>query len=398
MIPIKPLSPKGWPTASQRLLLRASVLQGEPAISAWKRWQASHDVGSVDSASFHILPQLYLNLRQLEILQPALGTLQGLYKYFWSKNQLATRAATDVLRSFQEAHIPAIMLNGLPLALFHYSDVGARSMNDTALLIRAPDLFAAARVLEGSGHRLMGLLPPKQFLPFVHAVPYVHSSGIELELHWRPFMVDCPHEPEERFWQRTLRRRVDGVIAGVPDATDLLMMACFHGRKPDPQSACRWVLDAMTLTNGAESSIEWDALLERARDAGLLLPVRDALTYLYGEYDAMIPASFMEAAWEVAVSAEDDARYHQLTRSSYDARISRIVANNVSVHYWRYVGGCRARNRRASTLGFALYFLFACQQILNVPSRWRVPFHILRAVARRFRLRGPRCRSPSPPK
>jgi len=101
----------------------------------------------------------------------------------------------------------------------------------------------------------------------------------------------------------------------VPDASDLLLLVLVHGRKPDGQSACRWVTDAVTMIRAANSSLDWDALLERARALGVLLPMRDALTYVYNTLAGTVPTSLLERAWSVEATRADRGRYHQLHES-----------------------------------------------------------------------------------
>ena len=48
-----------WPSRQQELLLKASLLRGKEALSAWEEWRSDVDIEQVDVASHRLLPLLY---------------------------------------------------------------------------------------------------------------------------------------------------------------------------------------------------------------------------------------------------------------------------------------------------------------------------------------------------
>ena len=77
-----------WPNPQQELLLRAALLEGEAALSAWQQWQAEADLDHLDYGSFRLLPLLYQNLQRHQIKHPWLPTLKGIHRRTWYQNQL----------------------------------------------------------------------------------------------------------------------------------------------------------------------------------------------------------------------------------------------------------------------------------------------------------------------
>ena len=62
----------GWnlhdctPRAAQHLLLCAVLDENAGALAAWRQWRDSEDFDAIDSASFRLLPMIYLRLKSLD--------------------------------------------------------------------------------------------------------------------------------------------------------------------------------------------------------------------------------------------------------------------------------------------------------------------------------------------
>jgi hypothetical protein len=354
-----------WPNPSQRLLLRATVFNGDEALRAWREWRSRHDLDAVEGPTSYILPALYLNLSRLAPDDPDLPRLSAAHQSGWRRTRRTMRTAAEVLRLLHGAEITATILKGVPLALFHYRDGGARMMLDVDVLIRPDEVDTATAALAAGGWTPRVHLPPKHLRPFSPACAFARPHWPDVDLHWRPFAIDCPSEVEEQFHKRTLPRMALGAPARVPDPTDLLLFTCFHSRKRDTQAACRWVVDALTLMRRADPPIDWDALLERACAAGFLLPVRETLTYLRHEFDAPVPEDLLRRAAGRRASALDLMRYQRLSKP-------RNLAELIQLHWWLYSGGCRARGGRAKRGQFLRYCLEYQQSMWHLRSPWHV--------------------------
>ena len=391
------MSREGWPTPSQRLLLKVALCRDAEALHAWEAWRADNTLDAADHASFFVWPQLFVNLRRLGVTAPEMETLRGIYRYTWCKNQTATRSIMEVFGLLAAEAIPSILLKGAPLMLFHYGDPGARLMNDIDVLVPERDLPAAAAVLSAREWCLTKPLPPTDFLPYVHAASLTHPRWIELDLHWRALTVDCPREEEAKLWDRAVTRAVHGAAVRVPDPTDLLLLTCYHGRKRDEHGTCRWVIDAMMLVEDASAPVAWETLLERAEATGLLAPVRDALTYLRQEFAANVPDEVLQRAWAIPSTARD--------RTRYEKHLAGFSLRGLSLwgllvfHWTRFASVQRGQGRRPGLLGFARYLLAYHQWVFDVERRWQVPFvmvgRVLGRLTRRLTARS-QVEQPSP--
>jgi len=55
------------PSPVEQLLLRAALLDGEEAITAWQAWITAVDLSNVNPGSYRLLPLLYDNLNRLGV-------------------------------------------------------------------------------------------------------------------------------------------------------------------------------------------------------------------------------------------------------------------------------------------------------------------------------------------
>lgn len=353
-----PLSDEKWPNADQRLLLSAALSPGEAALEAWQRWSGGNDINAIDSMSFFVLPQVYSNLKEFGRDIPNYHIVKGVYRWTWSQNQSTLAGLADLLRLLDRAGVPTLVLKGIPLARHYYRDLAVRMMKDADLLIHAADVPRAIAALRDSEWRQQ-LRPPSDYLMrFLEAIHYVHPQWPMVDIHWRPWRLDTPVEAENGLWDLALDDDVLGAPTRMPSATDLLLLTCFHARKSDFHNTCRWVLDAMVLVNGAQTPIDWDRLFESSRELGLLLPVRDAISYLHSEFAAPVPEAALQRAWSQDCDAAEQERYRHMIRHGIDPSVRGVVEE----HWRRYGDVCPRQGRFSRVAGFTRYFLSHCRR------------------------------------
>src|SRR3990172_6475884 len=105
-----------FPTRAQELLLRAALLQGEPARHAWQHWRMQVNLEQEwDAGTYRLLPLVYHNLRALGVDDPLMSKLRGIYRREWYKNQMLFHTIAEVLRLFHAAGIETMILKGSAL-------------------------------------------------------------------------------------------------------------------------------------------------------------------------------------------------------------------------------------------------------------------------------------------
>ena len=124
--PHQALPESALPTHAQRLLLKACLLEGAPAVCAWEEWSETVALDDVDAASQRLIPLLARNLRAAGISHPDVGRMRGIHRYWWSRNQVLLRKLPAVLGLLRAEGIEPLVLKGVPLALGYYEDAGLR--------------------------------------------------------------------------------------------------------------------------------------------------------------------------------------------------------------------------------------------------------------------------------
>jgi hypothetical protein len=376
-------SQRSWPTESQKLLLRATLQDGAAAAEAWREWKGTHDFGTLDRGSIAIMPNLYLNLREQEISTDDSSHvfLAQFYKKTWINNLISKFTLINVSKILKESNIKVMIPKGFPLALFHYPDLGARYMGDIDLLIEPGDLAATAKVLQDNEWSRDSQLPPPGLAPFIHAASFWHPKRGSLDVHWVPFRVDSPVQSKIDFWNRTSSRNVDGQPIRVPDATNLLLQVCFHSRKLDSQATCRWIIDALTLINGVDDPVDWDAVVTRSQEADVMLPVRDALSYLHNEFGPILPEDTLEQFKYFAITKEHrDTYFEQMNESTVNRGFGELILSQ----WRRYEGVRRSRKESASWLGFVRYYTQFLKWRWQAPSLTQLPGTAARRLLNRL--------------
>jgi hypothetical protein len=359
-------------TQPQELLLRAALLDGDAALAAWRSWRAANRLDTIDGASFDLLPRLYLNLQRLGAKgDPWLPKLRGVHRHSWLRSEVTVRAAADAVARLSAAGVQTLLLGGIALAIVVDDDPGRRLVA-VDIHVDQTQLAAAVAALEGAGWRIGDPALVMQLAPFMPAIVGRNPAWADttLRLHLHPLALGTPGAAERELRRRASRREFQGSAVLVPDPTDLLMLACLGGRSPDPALACGWIADVLALIGG--SGIEWDALLERSRRAGLARSVCGPLLEVHQRFESAVPAAVIERARaEIAVcpGGRDDIR-----PLLHDSRARPPLGQLIAAHWRRYAVGSRTCGRRRTLSSLARYAVRQGQRLWQARRRRRVSY------------------------
>jgi len=273
------------PRPDQVLLLRAALLDDEPARAAWREWRSAVDLDAVDAASFRVLPLAWHNLQGSGVDDPGLERCRGIYRHTWSKNQLVLHRTAPALEALRAAGIPLLVLKGAALAHLVYPTPGTRPMNDVDVLVPACRAAEARAILEGAGWRPTLELPASA-VPFLHALGYSDGAGAEIDLHWRALWEARPGA-EDPFWAHARPLRLAGIDMSTLSPTDHLFHVAVHGLRWSEVPPIHWVADAGRILHSAP--VDWDRLVALARRARLSLQLGEALEVLRDAIGLPIP-------------------------------------------------------------------------------------------------------------
>ncbi len=282
-----------WPTATERLLLRAALLDGEPARKAWEAWRAQTDLDRLDEPQAELLPLLGRNLARQAIETPDAVYFRWLHRTAWMVNVGRQCELAALLQRLHAAGIETMLLKGAALVLSDYADPGLCAMADVDVLVPAAQAAPAMRCLRLDGWRAVGWAPfsndPERTIPVRHSHAFARG-GEQLDLHWHVLWDTCGSGLEAAFWNGARPARVLGIETRVPSPGHRLLHVCVHGARWHRPRHIRWVADAATLL-AQKDTIDWDRLIAAAVAGGVVLPLRAALAFLGRTLDMEIPAT-----------------------------------------------------------------------------------------------------------
>lgn len=358
-----------WPTREQELLLRAALLQGSTAITAWHEWESRVDIDRLDQGSQRLLPLLYHNLHGHHVETPLMGRLKGFYRVTWYRNQIAFHDVAALLTAFHNSGIQTLILKGAALVSLHYKDHGLRPMSDVDILVRSEKASAAINLLVKLGWG------PKQkplkvfddsYFSFRHGHGFEDGNGLQLDLHWHALLECCYKGADDDFWDSAVLTELHGVSTYALNPTDQLLHVCVHGAELNSVPSFRWVADAMMIINTAHSEIDWERLITQAQKRRLILQLSGALSYLRDRLDAPIPSAVLQGLQKTPVSIIEAVEYQSRTR------LPGLVGAMAKIGFC-YLRSSRSKNN--SILRTLIDFPKFLRGVWALDHLWQVPFY-----------------------
>ncbi|MCU0756336.1 MAG: nucleotidyltransferase family protein [Xanthomonadales bacterium] len=271
--------------AEHRPLLTAALAEPDTAVAALHDWLAAHPLaGTIEHLAYVLLPGIYRRLSLAGVDLPERARLASTYRHTWALNQRLHQSLHRYTRALDAEGIPFVVIKGPWLLAYAYGDPGTRPTSDLDLVIRPADLPRLEQWLAREGFRPTHEPPPPHHFARTCGLGYRRAGDVDLDIHWHPFMADTPVAAEERFWADSVWMELQGARVRVPSPLDGFLLTLWHGRKPDPGSRLRWIVDAAMQLRRAP--VDGAALLARAADTRLLQACVEALPML-AEFEAL---------------------------------------------------------------------------------------------------------------
>jgi hypothetical protein len=178
---------------------------------------------------------------------------------------------SSIADRFAAAGQAFILMKGPYLAERHYGDIAAREFIDLDLLVPMADRRRASRLLESAGYtmrsRTLGGEAVASF--FVHGFDFV-AGKINLDLHWRLSRHPSLRVDEARLWaERRAYVIGDREYAVLSDEHELVFQALALVRDIERgRPKAKNVIDILQVASAADTTLDWDAVLGRARTEG----------------------------------------------------------------------------------------------------------------------------------
>lgn len=312
-------------TPLQELLLKAALLSGQESLDAFKKWLDAADWEEyLEPGSFRLLPLLYINLHKQDVNNPAMRKFKGIYRQAWSKNQTLFHEMAKVVKYLQDAGIETMLLKGASLSLLIYKNNGSRPMADIDVLVPLKKARIAYELLQKAGWTSSVPLTELDLI-YGHAIQLNNNSGMEFDLHWRPFN-GCRNEYEKDFWNDAIPVNMANVKSLAPNPTDMLFHIIIHGMAWNPIPPIRWIADAMTLINSKDFSIDWHRLINMARKHYFALRLKNGLQYLHDMFNPNIPPNIIETILNLPVSYLENIEFRFMISDRNNEKSSPFAA------------------------------------------------------------------------
>jgi len=364
-----------WPTRAQELMLRAALLEREPALESWNEWRRTVDIDVVDYGSHRMIPQLYRNLQRHGVKDPLMERLKGVYRYYLYKNEILLHRIGTLLAAFEEAGIQTMVLKGAALIPLYYRESGLRPMLDADVLVHAHQAEHAMELLQRLRWKSVRHAP-QTYIPIIHSTPFEDDGGRQLDLHWHLFWECFNANDDDEYWKNAIPVQIGGAQTFALNHTDQLLHTCWHGARWNEVPPIRWIADAMAILGASAADIDWGSLLQKAQRHRIVMPIRDSLQYLKNTFDAPVPDTLLESLSAVRIS--------KIERENYDASLNPLAPPTTGkilrLLYYDYRWLSSSTSSRFKSLAFARHL----QAKWGIDQLWHVPLYVSMRMVRRL--------------
>ena len=258
------------PGPRDRLLLRAALISGPQARSAWEEWFSGVELDDLPFDEARLLPRVYANLAAQgrgECLPPR---LRGKYRWVWSANQLRCHAVAPALHSLVDARIPTMLLKGASLLASGRCPWGAREMGDVDILVPTRCEVDAARALDAAGWAAQSGVTPdflaRRLVLRRHGWNYERDAPHgNLDLHWHAFEAVRAAGFDTKLFRSARRVRFGDVELLALDDADQVLHMIEHASHGEPAHRLAWLVDVA----GVLDHVDGQRLANRARELGV---------------------------------------------------------------------------------------------------------------------------------
>jgi hypothetical protein len=287
---------------------------GEPGRKAWEEW--CERVGDTvellrdgNEGLKELLPLISAALSRNGVVVEE--TLQTCLRTAALREELRIstyrRILGQVLSTYAEKRIPAIVVNGAALADTVYESPSLRHSGAIEILIRDFEPLRAVSSLLSLGFSQLNEVNSNSA-----EIKLKHNSGLPLNLYRSLFPVSYYDVPLDDLWARSQTQPVAEIPTRILSPTDSLMHVCGNAFFSRSRRTLLWVFDSWFIVN-KHSNFDWDRLLETARRSRLELPLSVTIGYLAEKLNAPIPLSLLERLYAAASEADAEGRAYALS-------------------------------------------------------------------------------------
>lgn len=353
------------PTATQELLLDATVGDIAGAAQAFARWRREQDLARIDDGSARLLPLLVPRAAHFPSDDPAWPVIRGCYRRAYFHGQMLLARAGEATALLAYAGISTIALKGGALLRYYDGNPALRPMNDFDGLVPCECAVDAIGVLVA--HGWTSTLPLPQLLPEAyHSACFTSRDGLDFDLHWHVVASNNDPAAEADIWAGAIPCEISGTRIRALGPEDLLTVVCAHAAQWSPITSVRWVADTLAILRGEGRTFDWARVGVQAARWNVVPQLAETLSYLRDRWSVDVPAAVFAHFAKARVTGIDRRAYAVLGRMP-------DTAAYLARPWHRY----RIRTREMGTLAALPGFVRYLKITLGLGSARDLPMEIL---------------------
>ena len=282
---------KAWPAHECMMLIRTYACDEKKALVNWREWQEKRDIDTASWSEVRLMASILNRVKEIEIDSALEPRLEGIRRFFWSKNQMNLAQSLRVVDLLlAEGCVPMVIKGGARLAM-DPSIASVRFMRDLDLLLRPEDLTRGIDVLIRNGYRprngkLPGRIRGSDF-DNVYINRKRRDANCGVDIHQGPLRYGSFGNFEKGLFKRARKAEIKKREIIIPSPADQFIITIAHGVVADEERPADWVIDMICLMN--EPDFNWEVVLKETENRQLYLPMASAIHLLHDELKISVP-------------------------------------------------------------------------------------------------------------
>jgi hypothetical protein len=252
-----------------------------------------------------ISPLLYRHLSRDKFSAQIPGDVHSFFKKRYlqesMKNLRIYGQLIQILKSMNEADIPAIPLKGTFLAKWIYEDIALRPMSDIDILCRKKDLPAVQEKLTDLGYNQKAIYRSKlheklaaKSMGSCHLPVFSRPDSFGVEIHFRLFSKTSENAEEiSGVWEKSIPAKMDGNSIFILSPEDQLLYLAFHLfihiKGTDRDVPLYWFCDINEWIVKNNDSIDWNLFCKKAESTGIGVQAGAILNLIKNNWNSPVP-------------------------------------------------------------------------------------------------------------
>jgi hypothetical protein len=286
-----------------------------------------------------VAPLLYQALgKQPGVPAAAASRWRDAYLGSARRNLIFRHELEGVLRSFDRAGIPVLVLKGAALAETVYSNIAVRPMGDVDLLVHRADRSRALAALAACGFAAPHVDARDDANAAFENECFMFKPGhtqTAVELHWSLF--DSPYYQYalrmDWFWDTAEGVTIADTRARMLGPEAQVLHLCGHLRLHHGGGELLWLHDIAQLVTSWRARIDWSVVLERAQRFDLVLSLQDVLGRVAVDWGAPIPGAVLQRLQALHASPREARVFGWLTEPNRSV-VRRLYVDLASLPSW----------------------------------------------------------------